>query len=399
MEQYKMKVVLLPHTPFLRYDGKFDKETAIEYCAKLAGECYEPDGWSKLKNESPNKTARRVQLTLDLEHTTPYEHVSVGFEISNLPKILAMVLNNEKQYTTSEKSARYTEIDPSIDPNISSKEAELYSKWMEIFTSKIKNSEYKDVFNDSKIKKLAQENARYLVSVFASTKMIHTIPWYQLNRLAVFMKNYSEKENKNEFEEKLSASFVEFIGCLEELNLLDERAMSNKKHRTLSLFGSRKVEDSFNTTYSTNYKGSLAQLAQAQRTRPLEYEMMFLDNKEYFIPPILLDEPKLVDEWLKDMNQVESVIPQGELVSINECGSYSKFILKCKERLCSAAQQEIMAQTKDTLTKYNDALTKSNHDLATDIKKYTRGARCTFCDYTCTSDCKFAKGKMLDRTI
>lgn len=398
MEQNKIKVELLPHTPFLKADGTFDKEAAIEYCAKLAGECYEPEGWFKLKDEDKEKTDKRASLTLGLEHSTPYEHINIGFEIVNLPKILAMVLNNERQCATSEKSARFTPIDANYDPNISSKEGELYNKWMDIFRIIIKEK-YGFIHNDSKIEKLAQENARYLVTVFASTKMIHTIPWIQLNRIVSFMKKYMSKENKTLFDERLIESFNQFINCFEELNVLDERAMSNRKDRSLSLFANKIVEDNFSTSYSTHYKGSFAQLAQAHRHRTIEYSMQMLDEKEYFIPPILLGNSELVEEWLKDISSVAYANPQGELISINECGTYEKFILKAKERLCSAAQQEIMVQTKETLLKYKKALEEANHSLANDIAKYSKGARCTFPDYKCAKDCQFVEGKTLVRRV
>lgn len=398
MEQNKIRVELLPHTPFLKYNGQFDKKAAIEYSAKLAGECYEPEGWSKLKSEADKKTENRTKLTLGMEHATPYEHINIGFEIINLPKILAMILNNERQCSTSEKSARYTPIDANIDSNISTKEGDLYNKWMNIFRTIIKKK-YGYIHNDSKIEKLAQENARYLITVFASTKMIHTVPWIQLNRIVSFMLEYMKKENKNAFDERLIESFNQFINCFVELNVLDDRAMSNRKERKLSLFTDEKVEEYFGSTYSTNYKGSFAQLAQAHRHRTLEYDMELLEEKEYFVPPILLHNQTLVDEWLNDITSVAYANPQGEMISINECGTYDKFILKTKERLCSAAQQEIMMQTKATLLKYKKALEESNHPLASDIVLYSKGARCTFPDYSCANDCKFKEGKRLIRKI
>lgn len=398
MEQRKIKVELLPHTPFLKYNGKFDKKTAIEYSAKLAGECYSPEGWQKLKLESAEKSEKRTNLTLSLEHSTPYEHIQVGFEIVDLPKILAMVLNNERQCSTSEKSARYTKIDPEADNNISPREGELYLKWLEIFKVRIA-AKYGEIFPQSKIEKLAQENARYMVTVFASTKMIHTIPWIQLNRIVSFMQKYMKKEDKTEFDERLIASFKELITCFEELDLLDERAMSNRKNRSLSLFASKKVDDQFGYSYSTNYKGSFAELAQAHRSRTLEYGMQLLTEKEYFVPEILRDDPVLVDEWLNDIGSVGYANPQGELVSINECGTFDKFILKAKERLCSAAQQEIMHQTRETLLKYREELIRANHPLANEIERYTHGARCTFPDYECLSPCGFDEGIKLTRKI
>ena len=58
-----------------------------------------------------------------------------------------------------------------------------------------------------------------------------------------------------------------------------------------------------------------------------------------------------------------------------------------------------MSQTKKTLLKYKDELENSNDYLFNDIKKYTNGARCTFPDFHCLSDCKFAEGKKLSRKI
>lgn len=42
-----------------------------------------------------------------------------------------MILNNEKVYNTSEKSARYTKMNPSKE------EKELYEKWINIYKEKI----------------------------------------------------------------------------------------------------------------------------------------------------------------------------------------------------------------------------------------------------------------------
>ena len=49
-----------------------------------------------------------------------------------------MIINNEKEYTTSEKSARYTKIIVDEDSIITPKEQLLYNNWLEIFKMKIK---------------------------------------------------------------------------------------------------------------------------------------------------------------------------------------------------------------------------------------------------------------------
>jgi hypothetical protein len=58
-----------------------------------------------------------------------------------------------------------------------------------------------------------------------------------------------------------------------------------------------------------------------------------------------------------------------------------------------------MRQTKETLEEYKKALEEKNHPLAKDIEKYSHGARCTFPDFKCSSDCKFKEGKILTRKI
>ena len=399
MKKEKIKISILPNA-FLRDDGTFDRVEALKLSGRIAGVCYDKEGYDNLVTEPVEKTMRRIDRTLNNGHHSVYDHIYINFNIANIPKILAMVINNEHQYTTSEKSARYTPIE-SANSIITEKEVELYNKWLNIFKTKIKDA-YGHVYGDFKIKTLAQENARYLITVFMPTQMIYTTSLRQINYLASWMQNYLANINTNdEFQVKLADAMQEFIDALDAVNVLEPGLMQNEKKRNLSLFGKNldQVEEHFSHIYSTTYNGSLAELAQAQRHRTLDYQMEFLQNKEYFVPPILTDDEVLVAEWLRDIKSVSEVIPQGELVRINELGKYEDFILKCKERLCSAAQLEIMEQTKKTLKKYKDALEKQNHYLAQDIVKYSHGARCTFPDFVCTEDCHFKEGKTLTRKL
>lgn len=392
-----MKVQILPNY-FLNSNGTFNKEEAIKYCAKIAGICYSESGFNKLINESEDKTLRRASLTLDNGHHSVYDHVLINFNLENVPKILAMVLNNEKEYITSEKSLRYTKIN---SENVTNKEEVLYNKWVDIFKVKIRKL-YKDVYNDKKLEKLAQENARYLTSVFIPTEMIYSTTFRQINYIVSWMEDYINNIDEfDNFQSKLALEMKSFISELKKLNVLDERLMENEKNRKLSLFG-RNVdskEEYFKDTYSTNYKTSFSSLAQAQRHRTLDYEMELLKDKEYFIPPIILDDDLYISEWLQDMEMVKDNYPQGELVLVNEKGKYEDFILKCKERLCSNAQLEIMRQTRETLLKYIDYLEKENNPLKDEIVKYSYGPRCTFLDYTCKENCGFSRARNLNRRV
>lgn len=149
MERNKIKVGILPNY-FLKSDGTFDKDEAIKLSGKIAGECYDKEGFEHLQNEPEEKTMRRVYITFNNCHHSVYDHGSISFNLQNVPKALAMVLNNEKQYTTSEKSARYTPVVREENSIITGDEEILYNKWMEIFKIKIK-SQYGYIYNDSKI--------------------------------------------------------------------------------------------------------------------------------------------------------------------------------------------------------------------------------------------------------
>ena len=395
-----IKVSILPNQ-FLKQNGTFDKEEAIRLSGKIAGVCYDKEGFAHLENEPVEKTMRRVNMTLKNGHHSVYDHILINFNLQNIPKILAMVLNNEHQYTTSEKSARYTPVIRSGDSIITEQEEILYHKWIDLFKKKIE-MQYGSIYNDAKIQKLAQENARYLVTVFMPTQMIYSTSLRQMNYLASWMQEYIEQSDPNDlFEQTLASSMQQLQMELFRLNVLEDGLMRNDKYRSFSLFGHNlnRKEEHFGDVYSTLYKGSFAQLAQAQRHRTLDYQMERFDSKEYFVPPIIQDDMALVEEWLADIELVKDVYPQGELVQISEMGKYEDFIFKCKERLCTSSQLEIMLQTKETLLQYKQELQKNNSPLAKDILKYTHGARCTFPDFTCSSDCKFKEGKQLIRKI
>lgn len=402
MKKTNIKIDILPNCQYLNEDGTFNKDEAIKLSGKIAGVCYDKEGFDHLMHEDEKKTIKRANMTLNNGHHSVFGHVNLSLNLQGVPKILAMTLNNEHEYTTSEKSGRYTPVIRTEGSIITEKEEELYNKWVEIFKIKIKN-EYGDVFNDFKIQTLAQENARSLVSVFMPTTLIYTTSLRQINYIASWMEKYIKEngESKDKFKSDLSSSMEGFLSELDRLNILIPGLMTNDKNRSFSLFGSNldKKKDYFGDVYSTNYKMSFAGLAQAQRHRTLDYKIERTDEKEYFVPPILENDPVLVNEWLHDIESVKDVIPNGELVLVNENGNYENFILKCQERLCTAAQLEIMKQTRDTLLKYRDALKENESPLYDDIEKYTHGARCTFPNYKCSKPCGFKEGITLTRKI
>ena len=112
-----IKIEILPNL-YLKEDGTFDLEKALQMSGKIAGLCYAKTSFHDILEEDKDKTLRRIENTLNNGHHSVYDHIWISFYIKNIPKILAMVLNNEKQYTTSEKSLRYTPIDDSLDVSV-----------------------------------------------------------------------------------------------------------------------------------------------------------------------------------------------------------------------------------------------------------------------------------------
>ena len=365
------------------------KDEAVDFSGKSAGICYLPDTVETLFAEAPEKTQRRANGNIKSGHHSVFGHPTYNLCLEGIPKILAMILNNEKIYNTSEKSARYTHMEPSPQ------EKELYEKWIEIFKEQILTQYPK--FEDKRALKLAQENARYLISVFTpATVMEYTVNFGQLNYIINWAKDYIKNAEENSFSIKLKETFKEFLAAMPDLEI--EGLDSRNKNRNFSLFAKRKNRnEEFGENYSVTYLASFAQLAQAQRHRTLSYEMTLLDEPKYYVPPIIA-ETNLEKEWLKDISSLKEFFPQGMLVQVNERGTIENFVLKCMERLCGFSQLEIMQETKNIMNKYLEA-TKDKPELYQYLLPYSRGARCTFPGWKCDSPCVFGGYGAMIRNI
>ena len=365
------------------------KDEAVDFSGKSAGICYLPDTVETLFAEAPEKTQRIADGNIKSGHHSVFGHPTYNLCLEGIPKILAMILNNEKIYNTSEKSARYTHMEPSPQ------EKELYEKWIEIFKEQILIQYPK--FEDKRALKLAQENARYLISVFTpATVMEYTVNFGQLNYIINWAKDYIKNAEENTFSIKLKETFKEFLAAMPDLEI--EGLDSRNKNRNFSLFAQRKNRnEEFGENYSVTYLASFAQLAQAQRHRTLSYEMTLLDEPQYYVPPIIAG-TNLEKEWLKDISSLKEFFPQGMLVQVNERGTIENFVLKCMERLCGFSQLEIMQETKNIMNKYLEA-TKDKPELYQYLLPYSRGARCTFPGWKCDSPCVFGGYGAMIRNI
>ena len=387
------------------------KDEALDFSGKAAGVCYLPGKLEDLLAEPQEKTRRRVATNLRLGHHSVFGHATCTLCLEGIPKILAMLLNNEKVYNASEKSARYTQM------TMSPRERELYDKWLQLFGWRIR--ELYPQLPEKTVHKLAQENARYLVSVFApGTVLIYTTSLQQLNYMVDWAQKllrhepnagyyfgfdggkvtWSQSVGGTDFYGRLRTVLREFLEALPDLTV--ENLNSGPKNRTFSLFETRHVRlEEFGENYCTNYWGSLAQLAQAQRHRTLSYEMSIPRTPSFYVPR-MIRETRLEDMWLDDISSLADLYPQGMEVCINERGTIENFALKCTERLCGAVQLEIQVQTADTLEKYLDALQESgDQELYQYLAAYAPGPRCTYPGWMCQAPCYWGPSQAMQRVV
>lgn len=346
-------------------------EEAVSFSSHAAGVCYMKDDIQAIIQEDIEKTSRRAKQTLGSGHHSVYEHPTYTLVFQGIPKIIAMILNNEKKYTTSEKSARYTFMKPD------GQEAELYKKWTDIFKQRITDKYPK--MEAKAVEKYAIENARYMISVFTPTTMVYTTDLKQLNYLLEMFQDFVDdvsyqmtgKIPATLFYEKVKMEVIAFIKMLAPFHV--PGMQRPKKKQVLSIFNAmdEPYEEYFGDVYCTQYMGSFAQYAQAHRHRTLSYNF-FIDEKNptYYVPAIV---GEWEEDWLNDLNSLPAgSFPQATQVKITERGDYEKFILKCFERICCHAQREIAMQTADTFRKYFDQSSPTSR-IRRDHPKFTCG--------------------------
>lgn len=438
---------------------------------RAAGICYMPDEYMVSENgyKDTEKAKNRAKSTASRGHHSIFDHGYISYIITT-SKMMAIVLNSLGVYTTSEKSARYTAMKANTP-----EEQEKYDKWKvkirqaildnmpSIDDSLIKSRllkaleknettskmninainidvkagcaiygvEYesvKHVIDEliSNIKesddlpscKLAQENARYMLSVFTPTVLQYTMSYRQTALVIEYLNKFyvENKDNTNNFYRQVALEAKElseqFRSQFKSLAVHDIKNQCIRLMQDTQGTGKYTKKDSLYDCYTISYMASFAALAQEVRHRTLRYSFELPCDKRYYIPKIV-KVAGFSDEWLKDIESLESVVPQGTLVKCTEQGLVEDFALKCKERCCSRAQLEVAEITKETLEKFgkeayknSDNLCESNKDLIKSMVEYnvftgsvTAKPRCKFGDFKCTDKCTFGSAKCFDRLV
>lgn len=365
--------------PQLERIGPEHIRAALFFVQQNARICQSQHSFERLSQEPFNLSL--IESIIESGHHTPFEHVTLTFELEDIPKALAMVLNNEPPYSTSEKSARHRRMS-----GISGNQEFLYKKWKTIFEHEI-DKIYPRIRDQKKrnshIAQLAKENARYMTSAFANANMTYTTNWRQLNYLLGFFEEFQQNSNgcSLDFAQRVLYSMQDFSSQVSNLGV---NGLVSKTDQHLSLFNPTKLEDYFEEVYSTSYLASFAAFAQAQRHRTIRHYISSGTEMGaplgFFVPPII-KKARLESVWISDLKSVaENDYPQAQLVMANESATVHEFRPKAILRLCGKSQKEIQQITLETANKYRMY-----------GQKYSISTPCAQGEYVCPNTCVWGK--------
>lgn len=374
---------------------------------KYAGTCYAADGYETIKMQPVEKAMKRASGTAANGHHSVFQHSMVTMEVQ-CPKIIAMLLNSIGVSNTSEKSARYTKMQP-----LTEREGELYEKWHTILVQQIEEV-YGERFTERERDKLAYENSRYMLSVFCPTSMVYSLPFRNIFYVLDWAKQMYRTllGLQGGFNKQLSVELHNLIKALSAVVGNQENFHDNKNEyfRFMPVQATGQPDDDniefYGDVYTAKFYASFAQVAQEQRHRTLRVKINFSGEKPgeygYYVPEIL-EREELRQEWLEDISSVGEQYPQGMLVSVTEQGLFEDFVMKCKERMCGRAQLEIMRLTEQLVERFvknRQNLSKANRKRLESITKdHKPCARCGYLDFSCTEGCKWGLKEALSRKI
>jgi hypothetical protein len=383
---------------------------------RAAGICYAPDNYFSKGIYNTEKARIRAGNNSISGHYSVFEHGHISFLIET-SKAMAMILNSTRLYSTSEKSARYTNMKLSVDEKI------VYDKWIVIFSNLIKLYDTTKL-DDKSISKLAMENARYLTSIFTPTIMEYTVPYSRaillcqwLDDLAYkYIDNINDKSTKiyNIYYKRISEECKELARLIRESigekemypSLIDHKNMGITFYDNIPCdkYNCRKYESFYGDVYISKYEASLAAVAQMQRHRTLTTSIDIIDKLVPYIPKIIRNTP-YEKEWIDDYNRLldANILPQATKVSATERGLFEDFVLKCKDRLCARTQLETASiveyqvlgfylnnidNVSTNLNNYNEEIIKDMVYIDSDNSyKRTVKTRCRFKDFKCREVC------------
>jgi thymidylate synthase ThyX len=377
------------------------------FSGKAAGVCYMKDTYFNSSIVDPEKARTRYDKVIGSGHHSVADNVTISVLFENIPKMTAMILNSVGFYNTSEKSGRYTVMSSKEQANTDNER--LYYKWYDKFKYLIKQYDPELCEKDERLHdKLALENARYMLSVFApNTTMVYTTTLRMWSYIVCWCKDYIETADGSTQFNKLVKQCVNDLY----LNLLAKSFYSdkivdnkNKKFYFLANQVDYFIEDAdehIGDCYLIKYKASFADLAQEQRHRTLRYFMCYDGTSQnFYVPELIKDNEDLKNEWLADLNSIACTFPIATMVDVVETGFIHDFMIKCDERLCGRTMLETFNTVKTNLIKFARSWNKSPFMLEMLARHFRDGKIVMKCgNIHCKEPCYWGPIKSQDKKI
>lgn len=105
-----MKINVTGETCMLAENDEISLQEYEVFAGMNAGICYGEHGYYGTAITDPEKALKRFENVIKNGHHSIADHIRVTILLSDVPKAVAMVLNNLGDYATSEKSGRYTKM-------------------------------------------------------------------------------------------------------------------------------------------------------------------------------------------------------------------------------------------------------------------------------------------------
>lgn len=333
-ERKKVEVKIVGQTN-IHGENSFEKNDAYEIAGAAASVCYDQNANSdiaKYLSESAISKQKRGQSMVNVGHGSPLEHFCISFVLKNVSKVQSIIMNNQRVYSLSERSFRYTMPDEM---------PVLYTKWFDIFT------------HIGIPKKKAQENARYMISMFNRNSLgYYTMNIRQINVLLRMLEDFFE-DNSFLYDDNSVFEYLVYEEALDLYNALKvfDMKLKKSKYQKLNLYTtSFKADCIFDESYISNSKATPVALAQLQRHRTLSYSFSYNEQKgnEYYIPSFLNSE--LTKLWISDAEN--AYYPNCIIFDLKESGNIYDFMMKYDLRKGANVQEE----TRDNVNFVRDKL-------------------------------------------
>lgn len=345
-------------------DIVFDKNSALEVAGSAASICYDEKAntdMAKYLSEDSEAKIKRGNSMVKVGHGSPLEHFSISFVIKNMSKIQSLLLNNQRVYSLTERSFRYTR--PDDMPF-------LYKKWLKILEKQ------------NIPKKKAQETARYMISMFdRNSTAYYTMNIRQINVVLRMLEDFLSADdflydNEAVFESLVHAEALELYDTLK----LFDMGLQKSRYQKLLFYKSEYPDDKiFDENYVATSTATPVSIAQLQRHRTISYSFSLNEKKGkmYYIPPFLNKELSI--EWYNDAKSV--YYPNCMLFELKESGTILDFMMKYDLRKGENVQAETRSNVsyiRNKLMSYaknNEVCKKVKYALFTptesfDISKY-----------------------------